>query len=243
MMFYLYNLHDAWEEKQNLSQHKLIVLKKLKLLQAHSAPSIVRRHPNKNVNTFNELYQIFLSPHWLIKSMSIHSVSTELQSLDIDLQGHISYLLLLMDKLSRYDLPIALQNFSYSHANDAQFNLSMHILFLEKTPTQPVKEVSPPLLTHIHDPFCSNTVDIPSRNTNLYNQLQTFTLSQLKMVGMIQQNNRRHAFVYLPNGQTIVVNIGSALGKERAEVIDIRRQFLKFKFSNNAIGKLSVASI
>jgi Tfp pilus assembly protein PilP len=60
--------------------------------------------------------------------------------------------------------------------------------------------------------------------------LQSFPLSQIKMIGFLQQGLRHAALLFLPNNSLIMVEAGAVVGKERGIIMTISNHYLELLF-------------
>lgn len=117
-----------------------------------------------------------------------------------------------------------LRDFSYRLHDQDQILLEMTIMLWKGIP----KKVRPATEASLqHNPFCYQPEDYPK-----VLRLNSFSLTQLKWVGLYRWGREQKVIFMLPNQAMLTVGVNDAIGVEAGKIIRIDNQQITFRLAN-----------
>lgn len=135
---------------------------------------------------------------------------------------------------SRY--PVTILDFNYKSTKNNQAEFAMDISIIKTN-------IERHVLTHIdvtktYNPFCISGGGFVEQIDNI--NLQTVSLSQLKMVGYFEQDHTAFALLALPNNRIKDIKLGAIIGREQGVAMHISKDKIDVRMPDGGLRNIKM---
>jgi hypothetical protein len=230
MLGFFYTLQPDLEQLANLRKREAHLVQRLAMHKKIIKQKIIKidRMAKENSPSAQDARPHFLADivalvhlHGLIiQSMKMVPLLSDAITLHLVLKGNFQQAMSFAFALSKPVYPAFILDFSYQVSEKNKVILTMKVLMLDGN-----RQIDDPqeILSPLHNPFCFGRSANELDSKNEENKRASTPLTQLKMVGYLQQDFRCQALILLPTNAVIAVVVGSILGLEHGNVIAVTK--------------------
>jgi hypothetical protein len=204
-VFDIYPLHNQLAE---LQQTEIMLSEKLKAMKVLPPASSLK--PNHQISDIHALAAFIQS-----NGLNISKIRQDNKALHMNFAGDYKEFSALMNGLRAKPDAISFKNISCKWDKE-YLQIGMDILLLAKPEFSTQKTFE-----NQENPFCTNANISSWFNQSDENELLSFPLSEINIKGFLQSGKKRAALLLLPNKMLVMVEPGSLLGREKAEVLAV----------------------
>jgi hypothetical protein len=208
-----------------------------KQISIHQKPSFIHETSQTALETLLSTVQ---KSGLILQSVQLQTVqdkTVDLFPVLLKVNGRFAEVLQFLQLLQRTNQSVIIEHLQIESSSDVlivTFHLSLYLF----KPTVNVVFVSP---LKIQNPFCgANILSHATHPIDDEKLLQQLSLSQIAMLGVMQNGFERTAWLGLPDGRMMSVGLHAIIGKEQGNIVAIHQHSMQILLPNQKIITLTL---